>query len=70
MSEIEQRLRTKQAAAYCGLSEIWLRKLRIAGGGPVFERISSRAVVYPISELEKWLTARRCRSTSAPGGGR
>jgi hypothetical protein len=62
------RLRTPAAAQYCSLSDGWMRQLRCKGGGPRFERVGARTILYPIDELDRWLSANgRLPSTSAPG---
>ena len=62
-----RRLRTADAAAYVGLAPSTLEKMRIQGGGPVFEKSGPKIVVYKISDLEAWLTSRRRTSTSDIG---
>lgn len=67
--DFRKRLRTPEAAAYLGLSASTLEKLRVTGGGPVYEKAGPRIVVYSIESLEAWLTARRRTSTSDSGPG-
>lgn len=59
----KQRVRTRSAASYVGLSVSTLAKLRISGEGPCFIKLG-RAVVYDIDDLDAWVEARKRRSTS------
>ena len=61
-----RRLRTSDAAAYCGCSKSTLEKLRLTGGGPAFIKLG-RTVVYDTADLDAWLSARRRLSTSDTG---
>jgi excisionase family DNA binding protein len=54
---------TKDAAAYVGLSEGTLEKLRLTGEGPTYLKLG-RAVRYVAADLDAWLVARRVNSTS------
>lgn len=56
-------LRTPAAAAYTGLAESTLEKLRVTGGGCPFIRIG-RVVVYDPRDLDAWLAANRRSSTA------
>lgn len=60
------KLRTPAAAAYTGLAESTLEKLRVRGDGCPFIRIG-RAVLYDPDDLDAWLSANRRRSTSDHG---
>lgn len=62
--EIQRRLRTPEAAKYCGLSASTFEKLRLTGNGPVYSKAGPKIVVYRIEDLELWLDANRRRSTS------
>ena len=62
-----RRLRTREAAAYLGLSPSTLEKKRLTGDGPVYFKAGSRVVVYAVDDLDAWLASRRHRSTSDPG---
>jgi predicted DNA-binding transcriptional regulator AlpA len=68
MSEITagQRMRTREAANYCGLAHRTLEKLRLTGNGPAYLKIG-RAVVYDRDDLDDWLASKRRRSTSDLG---
>lgn len=57
------KMRTKEAATYCGSTESTFNKLRLTGGGPVYITIG-RTVVYDPDDLDGWLNANRRRSTS------
>lgn len=56
-------LRTDEAASYIALSGATLRKFRLVGGGPEYFKLG-RIVVYDPTDLEKWIAAKRQRSTS------
>ncbi len=56
--------RPKSAAAYTGMSERTLERMRQAGGGPEFAK-QGRIILYPESGLDAWLRARLFASTSA-----
>jgi hypothetical protein len=57
-------LNTEQASLYIGLAKSTLEKLRVSGGGPVFEKYSRKAVRYRIADLDAWRATRRMASTS------
>lgn len=57
------RMRTPQAAEYCGLSGRTFEKLRLTGGGPQFIKIG-RAVIYDQADLDTWMDRHRRSSTS------
>ena len=57
------KLRTREAAAYCGSTESTFNKLRLAGGGPIYITIG-RTVVYDPDDLDAWLASNRRKSTS------
>lgn len=54
---------TKQAAERYGLSESWLTKLRVFGGGSPHLKVGRR-VLYERSEFERWLASHRRLTTS------
>jgi predicted DNA-binding transcriptional regulator AlpA len=56
-------LDTVQAARFLGLGERTLQNWRVRGEGPAFLR-AGRSVRYSPEDLERWLAARRFRSTS------
>jgi predicted DNA-binding transcriptional regulator AlpA len=57
-------LRPPKAAAYLGLAVSTLAKQRLRGDGPKFVRLSARAIGYLQADLDEWLAAKRCSSTS------
>ncbi len=57
-------MRPPQASKYLGLSTSFLAKKRLAGDGPRFIRLSARAIGYQQADLDAWLKAKRCGSTS------
>lgn len=70
MSEHEKQawreyLDTRAAAEYLDLSPKTLEKLRWAGGGPVFYKLSG--VRYLRADLDTWRESRRRTSTSDHG---
>lgn len=58
------RLRTADAASYCGLSKSTFDKYRLTGEGPAFLKLG-RSVVYDTADLDTWLTANRQSSTAS-----
>ncbi len=60
-------LRTREAAAFLGLSPRTLEKHRTYGTGPLFRKLGG-CVVYAIDELEAWAERGTVASTSDPRG--
>ena len=58
-----RRLRTADAAAYCGLGKSTLDKLRLTGGGPAYSKLNA-VVIYDILDLDAWITSNKHQSTS------
>ena len=58
-----RRLRSPAAAAYCGLSDSTMRKMRTRTGGPLFMRLSG-VVVYDTADLDTWMEANLRASTA------
>ena len=58
-----RRLRTADAAAYCGSSKSTFEKYRLTGEGPAYSKIG-RVVVYDKADLEIWLNSKKHNSTS------
>jgi predicted DNA-binding transcriptional regulator AlpA len=56
---VRRILRTPEAAEYVGLAESTLEKQRVAGVGPRFIRLGSRAIGYDIRDLDAWLDGHR-----------
>lgn len=56
----------KDAAAYLGIAQQTLAKMRWSGDSPPYFKVG-RQVVYDRNELDAWLTLRRRRSTADPG---
>ena len=61
-------LDTDEAAKYTTLTRKTLERLRWAGGGPSFLKLSG-LVRYTTDDLDEWIASRRRRSTSDPGPG-
>jgi len=61
-------LDTEAAAREVGLSPRTLEKMRVYGGGPIFEK-NGRRVVYDIDDLHAWRQRNKRRSTSDQGSG-
>lgn len=59
----DKLLNTAEAAQKLGVSISYLNKRRLTGGGPVFVKIGAK-VVYDPADLNAWVNARRCSSTS------
>lgn len=57
-------LRTSDAAHYLQMGASTLEKLRMTGDGPPFARVTGRAVVYRVEDLDAWMASRLCRSTA------
>jgi predicted DNA-binding transcriptional regulator AlpA len=67
----DRMMRTHQTAAYLGLSQSTLAKMRLRGDGPPYSKAGPRLVLYDKSKVDSWVET-RCRiSTSqdcAPSG--
>ena len=59
----KRRMRTAEAAAYCGSAKSTFEKLRVTGRGAPFIKIG-RTVVYDVADLDVWLASKRRMSTS------
>jgi hypothetical protein len=60
-------LRTRDAAAYLGISHRTLEDLRLRGGGPRYSTPRPRVVVYDREDLDRWIARGARTSTSDPG---
>lgn len=60
----DRYLNEREAAAIAGLSVSFFQRARWQGSGPLFVRISARAVRYKESTLREWLDQRVKKSTS------
>ncbi len=58
-----RRLRTKEAAAYCGSTKSTFEKYRLTGSGAAYIKMG-RVVVYDLEDLNTWLASHRRLSTS------
>jgi predicted DNA-binding transcriptional regulator AlpA len=64
-----RRVKVAEAAEHLGLSKSHLNKLRLpenAHRGPPFYKVG-KAIIYDLTELDAWLAARRCTSTTDGG---
>lgn len=61
--QVSQRLNTRQAADYLGLSESFLNKDRLSSAQIPFFKINKR-VIYERADLDAFLASRRRRNTS------
>jgi predicted DNA-binding transcriptional regulator AlpA len=66
-SDLDALLREDCAAEFLGFTRRALQRWRVAGGGPQFVKISSRAIRYRKRDLIRWAEARLRASTSDPG---
>lgn len=64
MTDTHGLMKTGEAAAYLGLSESLLNKLRLTGGGPTFVRLAGRSIRYRRADLDAWVAASAKASTS------
>jgi hypothetical protein len=64
-----RRLRTADAAAYCGIAKSTLEKMRVTSLGPIYMSLGRKggAVVYDTDDLNTWLASKRRNSTSDIG---
>ena len=60
---IQQQLQPKTLAERLGVTEGYLAKLRLTGGGPRFTKLG-RKVVYDPTDVQSWLDERKAHSTS------
>lgn len=60
----DEALRTNEAAKFLGVKERWLAERRADGLGPVFCRLTARAIRYRRQDLEKFMNERMHRSTT------
>jgi predicted DNA-binding transcriptional regulator AlpA len=56
-------LSVPEAADYIGLSESFLNKRRVYGGGPLYIKVGRR-VVYDRDHLDSWMLDRTVANTS------
>lgn len=61
-------LTTAEAASYLRCSKSYLDKLRVAGGGPIYLKLSGGKVLYARADLIAWMESRRCRATNRSPG--
>ena len=60
-------LTEKEAAELIGFTPRFLQERRFRGGGPVFCKVSARAVRYRPEDLHAWVAERLRTSTSDSG---
>lgn len=61
--EMQDLLKTREAAKYVSLASVTLERMRITGEGPAFVKLG-RCVRYRRADLENWINGRLLRSTS------
>ncbi len=59
-----QLLTEKETARLLGMTPRFLQARRVRGNGPPFVRISSRAIRYRVSDLDRWIRDRLRISTA------
>ncbi|MDW9819341.1 helix-turn-helix domain-containing protein [Sinorhizobium meliloti] len=64
---MQRLLATGEAADYCHISQAYLEKLRVKGGGPLFLKLGRR-VLYRLNDLEAWADKHVKTSTSSEFG--
>lgn len=62
-----QFMKTDEAAAYLGVSNSLLEKLRVRGDGPAYAKVGAR-VIYLREDLDTFIRGRRVHSTSETEG--
>jgi len=56
-------LNVNEAARRAGVSPSYMNRLRVTGGGPIYQKIGRR-VTYSPDDIDVWLDARRRSSTT------
>jgi predicted DNA-binding transcriptional regulator AlpA len=65
----DELLRTREVAAWLGISVPWLEIARSRGFGPAFVRVSARCVRYRRGDVLKWLLERTHAGTAEYSAG-
>jgi len=65
---MQENLRHDQAAEYLNIASPTLANMRVSGKGPKFSRISRKLIIYRKEDLDLWLAAHLCNSTSDYAG--
>ncbi|WP_210357255.1 DNA-binding protein [Sphingomonas beigongshangi] len=64
-TSVDETFDTRTAAVYLGCSAAHLKKLRLAGGGPIYHRLfRRRGIVYSRRDIDEWRSSRRFGSTT------
>lgn len=63
----DQLITVDAAADRLGVHRSFLDRRRVAGGGPIFIKLSARKVLYRVEELDRWAAAHARTSTSDAG---
>lgn len=66
IDDVDAKLTSAEGDDYLRRAHGFLAKLRVAGGGPTFLKIG-RAILYRRRDIDAWLAARECASTSDYG---
>lgn len=51
--------RVDDVASYLGVSDVTLKKWRLAGGGPPWYRLGGQTIVYKLAEVDEWVEKQR-----------
>lgn len=62
-------LKTSAAAAYCGLSQSSLERMRGHDSGPAFVRLGPSRVGYDLKDLDEWIARRKADGASGDVSG-
>jgi excisionase family DNA binding protein len=57
--QLDYFLTTRQAAKLIGISVSTVKRLRHAGLGPAYAKVTSRTYRYRLRDIESWLAERR-----------
>ena len=60
----DQYVDTETLAGLLSLSAIYLRQLRVKGGGPRFSKLGDKAVRYRVADALAWASSKTATSTS------
>jgi predicted DNA-binding transcriptional regulator AlpA len=58
VESVDRYIDTEEAAKFLSLSPIYLRQLRVKGGGPRFSKITPKLVRYRLADVVAWAASR------------